>query len=228
MVSVAPRTDWLFGHQTDYCDWRVDYSNSTLPMDLPARLTMTGLYVCAFVAVLLMPQRREELLPSAEGVGSEMTSLNAGGSAKGPTAKRERWVVLDTIRISCVVGVICEHSGGSALSEHNHGFVTEFVLQWLFIVSGIAFTMSRANFGTYFLRYAAVFAVGCVCNMIGDAIARPGWYNDLGNTIFRTRHAAKANAPRPARQKISILPTPAGWLGLAAGARLPACGAPCL
>ena len=91
MVSVAPRTDWLFGHQTDYCDWRVDYSNSTLPMDLPARLTMTGLYVCAFVAVLLMPQRREELLPSAEGVGSEMTSLNAGGSAKGPTAKK-KWV----------------------------------------------------------------------------------------------------------------------------------------
>ena len=78
-----------------------------------------------------------------------------------------------------------EHSGGTAYSEHNHGFATEWVLQWLFIVSGIAFMMSKATFSAYFVRYGTVFAVGVVFNIIGDAIARPEWYRDLGNTIFQ-------------------------------------------
>jgi hypothetical protein len=46
--------------------------------------------------------------------------------------------------------------------------------------------MSRAPFATYFARYTAVFVVGVVCNIIGDAVGqRPEWYLDFGNTIFQ-------------------------------------------
>ena len=59
MAAPAKEDDWLFGRQTKYCDWTVDYSNSTVPMDVGAQCTMTFLYVMAMIAVLLMPRRRE-------------------------------------------------------------------------------------------------------------------------------------------------------------------------
>lgn len=34
-------------------------------------------------------------------------------------------------------------------------------------------------------RYGAIFVVGVVCNIIGDAIGRPMWYTDCGNTVYQ-------------------------------------------
>ena len=182
MVSTAPRSDWLYGRVTERCDETISYAGSPLPMELGSRLTMSVFYALAFAAVMLMPRRTEGAGLPSDGPNDEATALKSGL----PTApKRERWYMLDVVRIACVIGVISEHSGGTAYSEHNHGFATEWVLQWLFIVSGIAFMMSKATFSAYFVRYGTVFAVGVVFNIIGDAIARPEWYRDLGNTIFQ-------------------------------------------
>ena len=74
---------------------------------------------------------------------------------------------------------------GVYYSSDDTAFVTQWVLQWLFIVSGYAFMKSKSSFTSYFLRYLGIFAFGVTLNIIGDSIARPGWYNDIGNTIFQ-------------------------------------------
>ena len=197
--AVNVTDDWFFGHLTPECSMeKVDYSHSIQPMDIAARITMTVLYLVCFGCVLAMPRRQENVgLPteaptevaalksfagaSGRGGGSGESSSTGAGTGSG----KARWVFLDVARIVCVVCVVTEHSGGTEYSHNNSLFVTEWVLQFLFTISGICFMMSKASFGTYMVRYSAVFFFGVACNVIGDAIARPGWYNDLGNTVFQ-------------------------------------------
>jgi len=178
--------DWFYSKQTELCAPGLDYSGNPEPGDPGSRAFMSLLYGLSIVAVVLMPKRREDIELPSDGVelggGLERESLKA---AAPPKSSGDRWVVLDAVRIACVVGVVAEHSGGDTYSYHDSLFVTQWVLQWLFIVSGFAFMKSRSSFSSYFVRYFAVFVIGVTCNVIGDSISRPGWYNDLGNTIFQ-------------------------------------------
>ena len=178
--TASPVQDWLYQHMTTACDGSVDYSGSTLPMDPLARLVMSLLFLTCIVAVCLMPRRNE---PSA----SELP-LKEDAATKPLHKPRERWALLDIVRITCVIGVVSEHSGGADYSEHNHGLVSEWVLQWLFIVSGIGFAYSRSSLLGIILRCIIVFSFGLGLNVIGDAVSQRNdgrWYDDWGNTIFQ-------------------------------------------
>ena len=83
----------------------------------------------------------------------------------------KRWVLLDITRAACVFCVVSEHSGGPVYSEHDAGFVTHWVLQWLFVVSGVSFMMSRSPCYVYFLPYLLVFVCGLTCNVVADDCA---------------------------------------------------------
>ena len=205
--NVLPHADsqsWLYGKETQYCDYRLDYSNTTTVDEPPARIFMSAFYAVCFGLVLLMPTRREETEPSLphDGDGSAEKGVRLFGRGAPPHGSADsddpnhrlrnthprssgRWLMLDVARIACVFCVISEHSGGTIYSEHNTGFCTQWVLQWLFVVSGVAFMMSRSAFGAYFVRYGLVFAFGVACNVLGDVIARPNWSRDLGNTVFQ-------------------------------------------
>lgn len=196
MVDTAnATTDWLYGHRTKYCGPMLDYSQSMQPNDVSTKILMSALYGIAFGSVVLMPQRREGVELPADGLSETAhLAVSAPGKSRGApgttAANRDRWYALDIARIAGVIAVVSEHSGGTFYSEHNTVFATELCLQWLFIVSGVAFMLSKASFGAYLTRYTAVFLFGLTCNVIGDVIARPGWYLDLGNTVFQMSYVA--------------------------------------
>lgn len=131
---------------------------------------MAIIYGVAAAALLCLPR-------GSDGGASMKTGTQASSS-------RERWTMLDITRIFCIACVVAEHSGGHAFAEHNAFLTDMFALQFLFVTSGVAFMMSRRSFTSYFIRYAIIFVTGVVCNVIGDVVARPGWYTDIGNTIF--------------------------------------------
>lgn len=184
--------DWMFESFTNIHHGKCDYtinrdSPTTDPSGTLAQYTTTVLYTAAFVAVLLMPRRREEQLePGVAAPRLRAWDEALAPAAENPSKPRERWTELDLIRIVAVMCVVVEHSGGSDYSEHNFLFTAEWVLQYLFLVSGIAFQLSQASFAAYVKRYSVVFLFGATLNIIGDAAARPDvWYTDLGTTIYQ-------------------------------------------
>ena len=161
--------DWFYGRYTPICNASLTYEASIEPTHAYARLFMTFFWTTCLWIIYSMPQ--QPLRPSYSGIV--------------PEGKPPRWKMLDAVRIMAVVGVIIEHSGGTTYSEHNTAFSTNLVLPWLFIVSGISFMLSRSSALHYFRRLSGLFVTGVLCNVFGDALARPHWYNDLGNTIYQ-------------------------------------------
>ena len=137
IAETAPADNWLYGRQTPYCSFELNYTNATFVNEPAGRVAMTGLYLFAFAAVWMMPRRREEVTGGEEADKGELGPLKSlKVAADAPPAKpKERWHLLDLVRISCVFCVVSEHSGGTVYSLHDTMLVTHWVLQWLFIVS---------------------------------------------------------------------------------------------
>ena len=159
--APAPPDNWLFGHLTPYCNSSLqDKYNDLLGAHDPlGKAIMTAIYAACFLFVVYSPKRIEGIgaRTSAAGLASleDLAKQSDAGLRQPPqqsSKPAERWVMLDIARIVCVAAVVAEHSGGTVYSEYNTGFVTHWVLQWLFVISGIAFMMSKASFGSYFLR----------------------------------------------------------------------------
>jgi len=172
--------NWLFQHQTPDCNNHLSYDGETMPNEPLARGLMVGFWVLALVAVWLMPRRDE-----SEAAHDELTALDGSARIQAPRTRRERWLMLDAARIVGVLCVLAEHMGGHEYSESNTAFTSQWVLQWLFVTSGISFFMSRSSFVSFFARYGAVFLAGFVLNMLGDIISKPHWWNDFGNTVYQ-------------------------------------------
>ena len=189
--AVAINSDWVFGRQTSYCDENLIYANG--PGDLGARVFMAFMWALSVLAVVLMPAQRDASDASASdgrvwpGMSASPDDSSSATVVARPSA---RWVMLDAVRIVAVAGVVTEHCGGTTYSIHNTTFVTMLVLPWLFIVSGIAFMMSRSSAPGYFGRLAAIFAIGVGFNILGDSIARPEWWRDIGDTVYQMAYVA--------------------------------------
>ena len=145
----APLDNWLFGRQTPYCNASLvpSYDDFLGVQDPGGKTIMSVLYLVSTLLVVVQPRRREEVEVVAEDTEQPLKSEERSSSAGSG-----RWVFLDVARIACVFCVVAEHSGGTVYSAHNTGFVTHWVLQWLFVISGIAFMMSKATFLSYFAR----------------------------------------------------------------------------
>ena len=172
--------NWLFGQVTPYCDASLVYS--TAPSDLAPRIIMAAIWVASVVCILLMPKSEHSHLAKEEDPA-------AGSTAQlltGPSPTGGRWLMLDVLRIACLTCIVVEHQAqGSVYSTHNVVFVAQWVLPALLLTSGVAFMQSRSGAHHYLLRLAAVFIVGVLCNMLADAITRPEWWHDFGNTVFQ-------------------------------------------
>lgn len=166
-MSVASPDDWLYGHVTGECHANLSYTGTVQPPDVAARVTMSVIWGLGVIAITLMPR---DTSPAPSAVVARPNS---------------RWDMLDAVRITAIMAVVTEHCGGTQYSYHNTMLVTMVVLPWLFITSGIAFMMSRSSALGYFGRLGLLFVVGFLFNMFGDIIARPGWYDDIGNTVFQ-------------------------------------------
>ena len=206
-MAPAASDDFLFGHLSPYCNASLDYSHAPSMHSAVGYGFMMLLYTlsAAFVFSRPLQNQREEAEERAAAIPHAQQQRAAGQSTR-----KKRWVLLDVARIACVFCVVIEHSGGWEYSEHNAGFGAHWALQYLFVISGISFMMSKASFGVFFRRYALLFVAGVSCNVVGDVLApRVGWTSDLGNTVFqvsaaymctreRARKFASARAHSPA------------------------------
>ena len=165
--------DWFFGRITPECNDQLSYDGNFQPPDLETRVFMAVLWAVSALAVVLLPR-------------NDRTVLEVGDDSESKASAR--WDMLDAVRIGAIVAVVCEHSGGTPYSYHNTGFATMMVLPWLFITSGIGFMMSRSGPIVYFGRLLIVFVIGIGCNVVGDVLGRPGWQDDLGDTIYQMNY----------------------------------------
>ena len=163
--------DWLFGRTTRDCNEELSYAGNMGPDDIEARIFMAVVWVLAALLVWAMPRNDKSELDLVRDTSK--------------TKEAARWDMLDAVRVGAIVAVVCEHSTGTAYSAHNTGFCTMMVIPWLFVVSGIGFGMSKSGPATYFGRLGIVFVVGIGCNLVGDVLGRPGWQDDLGDTIYQ-------------------------------------------
>uniref|UniRef100_A0A6U7MFS3 Acyltransferase 3 domain-containing protein n=1 Tax=Haptolina brevifila TaxID=156173 RepID=A0A6U7MFS3_9EUKA len=153
--------------------------------------------LCISCIVMVMPTHEEgevaagkaEHAPlQGDAVGEDgKTTVQADKMLSSPSPTGGRWLMLDALRVACLVCIVIEHqpNGGDAYSAHDTFFTTQWVLPVLLLTSGIAFMQSSSPMWKYLSRLTAVFVVGFLCNMFADVIARPGWYKDIGNTVFQ-------------------------------------------
>mmetsp|Transcript_91304 Transcript_91304/g.185861 ORF Transcript_91304/g.185861 Transcript_91304/m.185861 type:complete len:620 (-) Transcript_91304:135-1994(-) len=121
--------------------------------------------------------------------GKQSTSAPFAGDEKAKdlvaTEANERRWHLDFARLLCVACVVTEHSGGTTYTQHNVGFVLQWILPYLFITSGVCFMLSKGALAPYVGRLTILFFVGFFANAIANRIAHRRVINDLGNTIFQ-------------------------------------------
>eukprot|EP00437_Effrenium_voratum_P040856 CAMPEP_0181470420 /NCGR_PEP_ID=MMETSP1110-20121109/38540_1 /TAXON_ID=174948 /ORGANISM="Symbiodinium sp., Strain CCMP421" /LENGTH=499 /DNA_ID=CAMNT_0023595387 /DNA_START=223 /DNA_END=1722 /DNA_ORIENTATION=- len=164
--------NWLYSTPTAQCgcgerdnDPRTPFSRAFMPM----------LFVSAAALLLAVKKERAERHQPKNGssdvthhVGPDDPGSGSGSAEDTPKAnpKRVRLYHLDFARIACVACVVSEHSGGSEFSAHNWVWVQQWVVPFLYLVSGISFMLSRSSIWTYELRLFAVLLVGCGANAV--------------------------------------------------------------
>jgi len=106
--------------------------------------------------------------------------------AAGAVAKKaSRVAYFDYARVLCVACVVIEHGGGESYSNHDFFFVQQWVLPFLYLTSGVGFSMSKRPLPGYMFRAFIIFALGTGANWIADIITGRDWVHDFGNTIFQ-------------------------------------------
>jgi len=112
------------------------------------------------------------------------------GEGVGPDAKRagesrgsQRFSHFDFARVFCVGIVVTEHSGGANLTDVNLMWGQQWVIPFLYLISGAAFQLSSASLVAYELRLLAVFVVGVAANWCADLMSHRN--DDVPNTIFQ-------------------------------------------
>lgn len=172
--------DWLYGRKTPICDESLEYDS--FPSDLANRIIMGMIWVGSMLTIMAMPR--------IEG-SSEVVDKGAGDKSandkfmSSPSPSGGRWVFLDVVRIAAVTCVVTEHGGGNDYSRRNVLFTAQWTLASLFLTSGIAYMFSRSKLLPFIGRLLMVFLIGFAFNAFADSFKRPGWYCDVGNTIYQ-------------------------------------------
>jgi len=91
---------------------------------------------------------------------------------------------LDVTRIICVT-VVCVDHGNWAYGMWNYYFCQGWVLQYLFLVSGVALAMSKKSVWGYSLRLAKYVVVGIGVNWTAWSIAGLDWQHNFFNVVFQ-------------------------------------------
>jgi hypothetical protein len=90
---------------------------------------------------------------------------------------------LDITRIACVWCVAVDHGNGS-FGKWNVMFTQDWVLQYLFIVAGASFGMTKKGLVSYELRLAVYFCLGVSINWLAWIIVGKDWKHNLSDMIF--------------------------------------------
>lgn len=110
--------------------------------------------------------------------------IDVGSLRNAPKPKTRLWF-LDFARVSCIWCVVAEHSGGENYTANNVFLVQQWVLPYLYTVSGISFMLSSAPLTSLLLKLTILFFIGVGFNLFADHLIGRDWQSDFGNTIFQ-------------------------------------------
>ena len=150
-----------------------DFDNDS--RSLFSRIALPSLLVLAALAL------RMTIDGDREDYADVQSADKTDGNEVGGRRPRERMWYLDYARILCVACVVSEHSGGERFSDRNVLWVQQWVVPFLYVVSGVAFMLSKTGILKYEFRLFLVLLVGTVANGVAemvlgnDPVARPGW-----------------------------------------------------
>ncbi|CAD7969560.1 unnamed protein product [Amoebophrya sp. A120] len=92
--------------------------------------------------------------------------------------QKERLYFLDFGRTLAIMCVVTEHGGSRGYAEWNVFGALNWVLPFLYLISGWCYVLSHAPLLFYILRLSAVFAIGVGANFVAD------WINDGSDVKF--------------------------------------------
>jgi len=176
-----PDTDWLWGVRTGVCSLGQPHGeNLRSPLAIAA---VTAMFVLAIVGVVAARPGVANKEASIGNIEDAATGAQTTASRAGPIESRSYH--LDIARICCVGCVVVEHTGGTVYTQHNLGWVLQWVLPFLFLVSGICYMRSSSPLKSYVVRLLIVLCVGVGANWGADIVSGRDWQHDFGNTVFQ-------------------------------------------
>lgn len=186
--------DWLF-NITGECGYETAWDNEATSFE--SRIFLPLFFASAAAAVLCVSGATRADEADAQNLAtpepsemrqhdhSQTDGMDQELSDPPSSPKKERMYHLDFARIVGVWCVVAEHSGGSTYSHHDVLFVLQWVLPYLFVVSGMCFAMSSTPLWFYIVRLSIVLVVGVGINWIADAATGRDWKHEFGDTIFQ-------------------------------------------
>lgn len=142
-------------------------------------------------------QQDPERLSSAPVFRSRINQAQDYGIAQKPASAQEEaesdellppspdghYPFLDITRVACVACVCVDH-GSSDFGRYNILFAQDWVLQFLFLVSGIGYGMSKRGLLGYEMRLGMYFIIGVCVNWVAYVVKGLDWKNDFFNVVF--------------------------------------------
>mmetsp|Transcript_97154 Transcript_97154/g.173051 ORF Transcript_97154/g.173051 Transcript_97154/m.173051 type:complete len:438 (-) Transcript_97154:89-1402(-) len=91
---------------------------------------------------------------------------------------------LDMTRIICVCLVAVDH-GNKAYAEWNAIFVQQWTMQWIVLVSGICYALSKKSLSSYCFRLGTYVVIGVLVNLSAWMALNMDWRNNMFNVVFQ-------------------------------------------
>lgn len=95
----------------------------------------------------------------------------------------KRYAHLDMMRVCCVVLVVFDH-GWYRYSAENVLYSQSWVLQLLWVISGVSGALGSMGVCKHVARLGIYFVVGLLINWLGFLIAQRDWQGEFHNVVF--------------------------------------------
>lgn len=132
-------------------------------------------------------QRRPQYSGSpirGDGEGKVGARSNAGEEENAlltPSSGHHPWI--DVTRIACVWLVAVDH-GAPSFGRYDQLFGQQWVLQFLFLVCGVCYGMSRRSLFSYELRLAQYVVIGIIINWSAWIVTGQDWQHNFFGVVF--------------------------------------------
>lgn len=143
---------------------------------------------------ILSPKGHLNAVYGGEDLGLRKRLFNTGGcdgdsrhKCQGAdlllSSTGKHYPFLDITRVACVWCVAIDHGNGS-FGRYNVMFTQDWVLQYLFIVAGASFGMTKKSLFSYEFRLAMYFGIGVVLNWLAWIITGGDWRHSFADVVF--------------------------------------------
>lgn len=121
--------------------------------------------------------------PRKSAFSAQVATPDRDGDEMLPPSPDGHYPFLDITRVACVACVCIDH-GSSAFGQYNVMFAQEWVLQFLYLVSGIGYGMSKRGLLGYQMRLGLYVVIGVCVNWLAYVVKGLDWKGDFFNVVF--------------------------------------------